>query len=97
MRAAPQVAVQLRGVFEAADDDQLLGGKSPSARTRSTFALLQPSARATEVVADTAWLVYRKWGKVPWLFARFATRNPLRRLRICTDRFRRFPSMRPVI
>jgi len=41
MRAAPQVAVQLRGVFEPEDDDQLLGGKSPSARTRSTFAHLQ--------------------------------------------------------
>jgi hypothetical protein len=43
MRAAPQVAVQLRGVFEAADDDQLLGGNSPSARTRSTLALLHPA------------------------------------------------------
>jgi len=50
-----------------------------------------PSARATELVADTAWLVYRTWGKVPWLLARTATRNPLRRLRVCTDLFRRFP------
>lgn len=54
-----------------------------------------PSARATDVVADTAWLVYRTWGKLPWLLARIATRNPLRRLRICTDLFRRFPFNAP--
>jgi hypothetical protein len=64
MRAAPQVAVQLRGVFEAADDDQLLGGKSPSARTRSSFALLQ-AADAVILWAnarDSAWRVYERFG-----------------------------------
>jgi ubiquinone biosynthesis protein len=46
---------------------------------------------ASEVLAEMAWRVYRTWGLVPAVIARLFTPDPLRRLRICTDLFRRFP------
>jgi hypothetical protein len=46
---------------------------------------------AADLVADIAWVVYEKWGSIPKLISRIATRNPLRRMAIATSLFRRFP------
>jgi ubiquinone biosynthesis protein len=46
---------------------------------------------ATELVGDAAWVVYRRWGAVPRLISRFQTADPVGRLRIATNLFRRFP------
>ncbi len=42
-------------------------------------------------VTGAVWRVSRWWGVLPDTIARTVTRDSLRRLRICTDLFRRFP------
>ena len=46
---------------------------------------------AADLIADIAWVVYERWGALPKLVARLASRDPGRRLAIATTLFRRFP------
>jgi ubiquinone biosynthesis protein len=46
---------------------------------------------ATDLIRTIAWRIYRIWGGVPAAIARLATRDPVRRLRVSTALFRRFP------
>lgn len=50
---------------------------------------------AVELVGDACWKVYAQWGQIPRLASRLATRDPVRRMRICVDLFLRFPFNRP--
>ncbi len=57
-------------------------------------ALLQmnvPGEEAARLVSAAAWLVYEKMALAPRVLAALVTRDPLRRLRMATDLFRRFP------
>jgi L-2-amino-thiazoline-4-carboxylic acid hydrolase len=46
---------------------------------------------AQTLVAAATWKIYRVMGRIPWLAARVATRDPHRRLLLATGMFRRFP------
>lgn len=46
---------------------------------------------ASDLIREMAWCVYRVWGLVPGALARLITRDPVRRLRVGTRLFRRFP------
>jgi ubiquinone biosynthesis protein len=46
---------------------------------------------ATRLVSTAAWLVYEKMAVAPRVLAALATRDPLARLKVATDLFRRFP------
>jgi ubiquinone biosynthesis protein len=46
---------------------------------------------ATRLVSRAAWLVYEKMAVAPRVLASLATRDPLGRLRVATNLFRRFP------
>jgi L-2-amino-thiazoline-4-carboxylic acid hydrolase-like protein len=46
---------------------------------------------AIDLISDITWVIYKKWGLIPQLISWILTRDPLKRLRICTNLFRRFP------
>jgi len=50
---------------------------------------------AIELIGDTAWKVYEKWGRLPILIARLSTRDPRERLRMSVNMFLRFPFTPP--
>jgi ubiquinone biosynthesis protein len=57
-------------------------------------ALLQtnlPANEATRLVSAAAWQIYEKMAAAPRVLASLVTRDPLRRLKVATDLFRRFP------
>jgi ubiquinone biosynthesis protein len=58
---------------------------------RALLACGTERSYATELVGDAAWVVYRPWGTVPRLVSRLGAREPLARLRLATNLFRRFP------
>jgi L-2-amino-thiazoline-4-carboxylic acid hydrolase-like protein len=70
-----------------------------SCLTLSCFQVLmelgQESERAEELVSDTAWEIYRKWGKIPYTFARLLHRTPSDRMQACVRGFLRFPFSPP--
>lgn len=47
--------------------------------------------KAIRLVSNGSWLVYEYVGRLWYFIARLLSRDPLRRLRICTNLFRRFP------
>lgn len=46
---------------------------------------------ALEYISEAAWRIYRGWGHLPQVIAAALARQPLKRLRVATDLFRRFP------
>lgn len=46
---------------------------------------------AIELIADTAWNVYRKWAALPQFLAGLLTRDPAKRMKLCVNAFLRFP------
>ena len=50
---------------------------------------------ARELIGDTAWVIYRQWGKVPYALARWRYRSPRKRLDLCIRLFLRFPFSPP--
>jgi ubiquinone biosynthesis protein len=46
---------------------------------------------STQLVADVAWVVYRKMGAFVWLLSRIAGKDQVQRVRMATKIFRRFP------
>lgn len=50
---------------------------------------------AIELIGDTAWKVYEKWGRLPILIARLSTRDPREQLRMSVNMFLRFPFTPP--
>jgi L-2-amino-thiazoline-4-carboxylic acid hydrolase len=70
-----------------------------SCLTLSCFQVLlemgQEDKRAEELVSDTAWEIYRKWGKIPYALARVWHRAPSKRMQACVRAFLRFPFSPP--
>ena len=50
---------------------------------------------AGDLIREIGWRVYRAWGLVPGVIAHLITRDPVRRLRVGTRLFRRFPFTPP--
>jgi L-2-amino-thiazoline-4-carboxylic acid hydrolase-like protein len=50
---------------------------------------------ATQLVADIAWVIYRKMGAFVWLLTRLAAKDRFERMRLSTRIFRRFPFSSP--
>ena len=50
---------------------------------------------AADLISDIGWAVYEQWGRLPRLVSRMWTRHPVRRLRLATSLFRRFPFNAP--
>ncbi len=46
---------------------------------------------AVELIANAAWQIYEKWGRVPRALARLQTRDPVERMRIMVRLFLRYP------
>ena len=50
-----------------------------------------PDPEAGDLIKEIAWRVYRIWALLPDAIARLVTRHPVKRLRVATGLFRRFP------
>jgi len=50
-----------------------------------------PGPAAGDLIKEIAWRVYRIWALLPGAIARLVTRRPVKRLRVATGLFRRFP------
>jgi hypothetical protein len=50
---------------------------------------------AIELIGDSCWRVYARWGQVPRLLSRMLARDPAKRMRISVDTFLRFPFNQP--
>lgn len=44
-----------------------------------------------QLVRDVSWLIYRKFGYIPLIISKLISRNKLKRIKICTSLFRKFP------
>lgn len=50
-----------------------------------------PDPDVGDLIKEIAWRVYRIWALLPGAIARLVTRHPMKRLRVATGLFRRFP------
>lgn len=50
---------------------------------------------AIELIGDVVWVIYRRWGRIPFLLARLRSRDPVDRLRLSVQYFLRFPFNAP--
>ncbi len=50
---------------------------------------------AVELIADLAWKIYEKWGKIPVLLARLLGKRGVEQMRFSVDAFLRFPFSPP--
>ncbi len=46
---------------------------------------------AVQIAGEIAWAVYHRMGRIPWLLSGTVSRDPIKRLNISTQIFRRFP------